>query len=102
MATNDINTADQNRLSEASLEGCYLETLLTVIEGVFEDIDLLCDHVPSGFGGHIRSKARLGLNLAYMATDKAGVIKRLTDEVDRDLIRAKRQHSSPMETGAVQ
>ena len=84
MATNLNTTNERERLSEASLEGCYLETLLAVIEDAFEEIDHLCDMLGET-SGLIRAKARLGLNITYMTQDKFSLIKKLTDDVEAEL-----------------
>jgi hypothetical protein len=91
MATQLNSTAknDREALTEASLEGCYLETLLSVIEDTFEEIDHLCDMLGET-SGLIRAKARLGLNITYMAQDKSGLIKKLTDDVEKELWLAER------------
>jgi hypothetical protein len=77
-------------LSSASLEGCYLDTLLSVIADAFEEIDSFCDKLPQKYElGWIRAKARLGLNITYMAQDKAGAVKRITDDIEKELWRGQ-------------
>jgi hypothetical protein len=87
MATepNSTEVTNLDRLSEASLEGCYLETLLVVAEDIFEDIDHLCDHLPPEQRDIIRDRARRGLNIIYMANDKAAAVKRLAGGVESAL-----------------
>jgi hypothetical protein len=92
MATKSNNTAetDRERLAAASLEGCYLDTLLAVIESMFEEIDSECDIIPENYSARSRIMARQGLNLTYMAHDKAAAVKRLTDDVEKEIWLAER------------
>jgi len=85
MAAQSNSTAknDCDRLSEASLECCYLDTLLSVLEDIFGAIDRMCDASHADPQAEFfRPKARNGLNAVYMAQDKLAVIKRLTNEVE--------------------
>jgi hypothetical protein len=90
MAIESNTTNERARLSEASLEGCYLGTLLAVIESMFEEIDGDCDLLPENYAARIRSMARQGLDLTYMAQDKAAAVKALADDVEKKLYRAAR------------
>jgi len=85
-------TNERERLSEAGLQGCYLKTLLRVIEDTFEEIDRYCEAVPEDYRDHLRSTARHGLNVTYMAQEKAGSVKRLANDVEEELWRAERKH----------
>lgn len=101
MATQSNSTAQNHRerLSEASLEGCYIHSLLAVIEDAFESIDTLCDMLGET-SGLIRAKARLGLDITYMAQDKAGAIKKLTDDVEKELWLAERRRRNEEQPSA--
>lgn len=94
MATSHTSTDhqknDRERLADASLEGCYLKSLLTVLEGIFEDIDSICDDSPE-VAAVVRGKARLGLDITYMAQEKASSINGLTDDVEKELWLAERR-----------
>ena len=93
MATQENSTpaTARDRLTESSLEGCYLETLLKVIEDHFEEIDAFCEYLPEAARDRIRYRARHGLNVTYMAQDKVGAVKKLTDDVERELWLAERR-----------
>lgn len=95
--TNSTAKTDRERLADAGLEGRYLHTLLAVIESMFEEIDASCELLPEDHSARIRIMARQGLDLTYMAQDKAAALRRLTDDVEKELCGAERRRRAELQ-----